>query len=527
MKTLNVSYLRVSTANQREAETIETQRYSLARYFEQNKIKPDFQFEDDGVSGGIEIHKRPQGSQLYRLMSEGRIRRLFVFGLDRIGRDTIDSLLFIRLAETHSTQIIGISDGTDTTREGSTLETEIRTVIAAQYKRDCTRRTKAGLRRRATEGKVSTRAPFGFQVVEGRLAIDETRAKIMAGVFRDVARGLRTKEIVTRLNESGAPSPTGKGWRHDTLIYLLKHRAYAGEYVSFATPKKRPGGGRRIPRDPKEAVIVSCPEIVSPDLFTAVQERLAFNRRWNANGGKRTYMLKSLIRCGRCGLTYVGHSIVGRRYRDRVYPPFRYYECGSLGNRDYEFCRNRRINADRIELAVWSEIECFIETPSTVIEQFAFRYNQKALLDQKNMGRNRKRIETAKSKNLEARDRLIMALARGIITDRDAQVGFDELTREAEILTKTETELQESQTQEGAARKRIMDAEALLLALRKRLDQGLTPEKKLQITQRLVKQAVVTLGADGRATVAVEYVLPSPVCFAPIGSAFKDSSLKK
>jgi hypothetical protein len=162
-----------------------------------------------------------------------------------------------------------------------------------------------------------------------------------------------------------------------------------------------------------------------------------------------------------------------------------------------------------------------------VIEQFAFRYNQKALLDQKNMGRNRKRIETAKSKNLEARDRLIMALARGIITDRDAQVGFDELTREAEILTKTETELQESQTQEGAARKRIMDAEALLLALRKRLDQGLTPEKKLQITQRLVKQAVVTLGADGRATVAVEYVLPSPVCFAPIGSAFKDSSLKK
>jgi len=96
MKNLDVSYLRVSTAVQREAETIETQRYSLARYFEQNRINPDFQFEDDGVSGGIEIHKRPQGSQLYRLMSEGRIRRLFVFGLDRIGRETIDQLLFIR-----------------------------------------------------------------------------------------------------------------------------------------------------------------------------------------------------------------------------------------------------------------------------------------------------------------------------------------------------------------------------------------------------------------------------------------------
>lgn len=223
----------------------------------------------------------------------------------------------------------------------------------------------------------------------------------------------------------------------------------------------------------------------------------------------------------------MGHSIVGRRYRDRVYPPFRYYECGSLGNRDYEFCRNRRLNADRIEATVWSEIEGFIETPSTVIEQFALRYNRKAVSDQKNSGRSRKKIETAKNKNLEARERLIMALARGIISDRDAQLGFDGLTMEAESLADAENALSQSHAKEGAERKRIIDAEALLLALRKRLDQGLTPEKKLQITQHLVKRAVVNPTADGRTTVAVEYVLPSPVCFAPIGSASKDSSLKK
>lgn len=238
-------------------------------------------------------------------------------------------------------------------------------------------------------------------------------------------------------------------------------------------------------------------------------------------------MLKSLIRCGRCGLSYVGHAIVGRRYRDRVYPDFRYYECGSLGNRDYEFCRNRRLNADRIEAAVWSEIEGFIETPSAVIEQFALRYNRKATLDQENLGRNRKKIETAKKKNLEARERLIMALARGVITDVDAQRGLDELAREAESLAHAEVELKQSQAEESTHRRRIVDAEILLLALRERLNQGLTPEKKLQITQHLVKRAMVNPSADGRITVAVEYVLPSPVCFAPIGSTFRDSSLKK
>src|SRR5688572_21637690 len=99
MNALNVSYLRVSTANQREAETIGTQRHALARYFEQHGIKPDLEFEDDGVSGGIEIHKRPQGRELYRLVSEGRVARLYVFDLSRIGRNTVDNLLFLQLAE--------------------------------------------------------------------------------------------------------------------------------------------------------------------------------------------------------------------------------------------------------------------------------------------------------------------------------------------------------------------------------------------------------------------------------------------
>src|SRR6185437_3087060 len=104
------------------------------------------------------------------------------------------------------------------------------------------------------------------------------------------------------------------------------------------------------------------------ELFDAVQERLAFNRRWCANGGKRFYLLKSLLRCGECGLTYVGHSVVGRTYRGKhhvsKYADVRYYECGREGNRDYDNCGTARLNADRIERAVWGEIESFILSPS-------------------------------------------------------------------------------------------------------------------------------------------------------------------
>lgn len=531
MKGLTVSYLRVSTANQRDAETISTQRHALARYFEQHGIKPDSQFEDDGVSGGIEIHKRPQGGQLYRLISEGRVARLFVFALDRVGRDTIDNLLFLRLAESHGTQVIGISDNTDTSREGSTLETEIKTVIAAQYRRDRIRQSKAGLRRRAAEGRISNRPPYGFKLIDGRLAIDEPKAEVMRGAFRSMAQGVRTKDIVARLNESCTPGPSGKRWRHDTLVYLMKHTAYAGEYRSFITPKRRKDGGRRIKRDPSEAVTIACPSIVSREVFDAVQERLAFNRRWCANGGKRFYLLKSLLRCGECGLTYVGHTVVGRRYRgkhrDYSYADVRYYECGRNNNRDYEKCGNKRLNADRLERIVWSEIESFILSPSRVVDQLVARYNRQAVQTQKHATRDLRRVQDAQHKNKQARERLTLAVAKGVVSDDDARTAFEELRREAEALAAAEAELQNQARSHAEHGRRITNARELLEALREKLEAGLSPEKKAELVRRLIGRATITKNADGAVAVVVEYVFGVPSCFAPIGFALSDSSRKK
>lgn len=527
MKLLTVSYLRVSTANQRDAETISTQRHALARYFESHGIKPDLQFEDDGVSGGIEIHKRPQGSELYRLVSEGKVSQLFLFSLDRVGRDTIDSLLFLRLAESHGTQVIGISDGTDTNREGSTLETEIRAVIAAQYRRDRTRQSKAGLRRRAAEGRISTRPPFGFKVVDGKLEVDEAKADVMRFAFKSVAQGIRTRQIVSMLNERAAPSPSGRGWRCDTFIYLLKHTAYAGEYRAFVTPKRVGGRARRVPRDPADAITIPCPAIITRELFDTVQERLAYNRRWTANGAKRFYLLKSLLRCGLCGLAYVSHNIHGRKYRGRKYKDTRYYECASCTHRDYEYCRNVRLNADRIERAVWGEIESFILSPSHVIDQLVSRFNTQALQSEKHAKRDLKRTQEAQRANLKARERLTMAVANGIVSDADARAGFAELTREAEALANTEAAMLQSANDRNAHHRQVTNARELLEQLRARLNAGLDLEKKAELARRLIRRGIVSLSAEGKASVTIEYVFARPASFGSVGFALADTLAPK
>jgi site-specific DNA recombinase len=529
MSDLICSYLRVSTANQRDEQTIETQRYALDSYCELHgiQIDPSFRFEDDGVSGGIEIHKRPRGGELYKLINSGAVNCLLLFHADRIGRDTIDSLLFHRLAETQGTRIIGIADGTDTGREGSVFTTEMRAVVAAEYRRDVVRRTRAGLRRRAAAGKISTNPPFGYLLDDGHLVVDEHKAEIVTRVFAKAARGDRTRDIVQWLNESNAPSPRGKGWRHDTLIYLLKNHAYEGKFVSFGTPRRRPGGGRRIPRDPKEQVIISCPAIVTPEIFEAVQSRLAFNRQWCSTSGKYFYLLKSLIRCGQCGRAYVGHTITGRRYKETKYPNFGYYECGTVSNRDYEFCGNVRVSASRLETAVWDQIERFISSPSQILGRLSTRYNRQAEVGSTTADRKWKRIGELKAKNLEARERLALAVARGILGDDDARRASEVLLREFGELESGLAELGRSRSETEVHRKRLLNAEAVLTALRERLDQGFNPQKKAEITRSLVRQAVVTKTGEGRAQVAVQYVFPCPANFSPGGFPLSASSRKK
>ena len=238
-------------------------------------------------------------------------------------------------------------------------------------------------------------------------------------------------------------------------------------------------------------------------------------------------MLKSLIRCGKCAHAYVGHAVVGRQYKGKVYPEFRYYECGSLSNRDYEFCGNARVNASRLETTVWDQIESFISSPSKILERLANRHNRQAASGDVAVDRRRKRIETLKAKNLEARDKLTLAVARGVVTDDDARRANETLAREFLELERESVAMNDARGESESERRRLLDAKAILAALQKRLEAGFNPQKKAEITRCLVRQAVVNKNSNGRPQVDIQYVFPSPVGFSPSGFAFRASSRKK
>src|SRR5215212_7787035 len=82
-------YLRVSSEEQRDRETIEIQREFLEPYCELYGFEVVKTYADDGVSGTISLHERPEGRQLLDDAQRGKFQAVLVYRLDRLGRSLL------------------------------------------------------------------------------------------------------------------------------------------------------------------------------------------------------------------------------------------------------------------------------------------------------------------------------------------------------------------------------------------------------------------------------------------------------
>src|SRR5215218_288410 len=82
-------YLRVSTEEQRERQTIETQRQFALRWLEQQGIDSARFYVDDGVSGTLPLEDRPAGRRVLEDANAGELASVVVYKIDRLGRDPL------------------------------------------------------------------------------------------------------------------------------------------------------------------------------------------------------------------------------------------------------------------------------------------------------------------------------------------------------------------------------------------------------------------------------------------------------
>jgi site-specific DNA recombinase len=204
-------YLRVSSEEQREAGTIQTQRESLERYAAQREFEVVELYADDGVSGTFLLHERLEGKRLLEDAKEGNFETVLVYKLDRLGRTQLGILDAADRLERLGVALRSATEHYETATPQGRLMFQMLGSFSEFERSTIKQRTRDGLHREYREGHYMGRAPFGYLADEhGHLQVVPEEAEIVRQIFGRIAAGGTLYSVAARLNDLGVRPPSWK-----------------------------------------------------------------------------------------------------------------------------------------------------------------------------------------------------------------------------------------------------------------------------------------------------------------------------
>ncbi|MGC9998475.1 MAG: recombinase family protein [Bryobacteraceae bacterium] len=529
-------YLRVSTEEQRERQSIATQREFGERYCQLHSLAVSRVFADDGVSGTIPLDQRPDGSQILRDARLGKFDQLLVYKLDRLGRETRLILNAVAELEKLGVRIRSMTEEFDTGTSTGRLMLTLLSGFAAHEHSVIRERCVAGTLRVAEAGAwLGGIVPYGYRkvgekrdahlVISGEpipgLAMSE--AEVIGEVFRMasaehascpiIAELLNTLHIPCAYVRDGRLALRGKRkertsgvWRPGRIRWLITNKTYMGVHEYG----KRTTSGRPV-------ITRAVPAIVTEAIWKKAQKTLQDNFLFGKRSARNQYLLRGLIKCGLCGRTYVG-TAANRPNGKREF----YYKCNGAHSPSVygagERCRAKAVRGDYLETQVWSDVEMFLRNPQPVLEQLHARLES----DAQGSDQIRKqvtRLEGLLAQKATERSRVVGLYRRGRLTDADLDAQMEEVGKEEAALEAQLAELRGRIVGADSVGATVTSAEALLAKLRKRLDEPVSWEMKRRLVEVLVAGVRVdTVEECGvrQSKIAVTYRFSEPDLPLPI-----------
>jgi site-specific DNA recombinase len=397
-------YARVSSEQQAGSNTIASQLAALEARIaaDQMTVLPEHRFVDDGYSGATLI--RPALERLRDLAASGALDRVYVHSPDRLARRYAYQVLLVDELRRAGVEIVFLNRQIGTSPEDDLL-LQVQGMVAEYERAKILERSRRGKRHAARRGllNVLAGAPYGYRYLGkhdgggvARYEIIEEQARVVRQVFEWVGRERASiGEVCRRLRQQGSPTSRGKPvWDRTTVWAMLRNPAYKGE-AAFGKTRVEPRPARLRPvrggsEQPRRAyglydapaedwITIPVPRLVDPVLFDAVREQLAENRRRSRQSGRGArYLLQGLLVCRLCGYAYYGKAISLRAAKGKR-RDYAYYRC--CGSDAYRFggqriCSNPQLRTDRLDEAVWREVERLLRDPGRIATEYTRRLDE-------------------------------------------------------------------------------------------------------------------------------------------------------
>lgn len=313
------AYCRVSTDNEDQKTSYDSQRIHYKNYIEEN---PNYEFvgiyADEGITG-TQTKKREQFNQMMSDALNGRIDLIIAKSISRFARNTVDTLNCARTLREHNVDIYFEKENIHTLGLSNELFLTLYSAFAQAESESISENVKAGVRMKMKRGElVGKYAPFGFIYDKelNKLVIDESKKDTIIYIFEEYSKGVGFRTIAINLNDNNIPSPTGVKWCHASVRRVITNEKYAGDlktgkYYSDNVISHK----RKINYGEKEQFFTSNHHeaIISRELWDKCQAILQKRSKivkpdGNRDKFSRKYPFSSKIYCGICGERFIRRS---------------------------------------------------------------------------------------------------------------------------------------------------------------------------------------------------------------------------
>lgn len=432
-------YARVSTSNQENEGTIETQLAAVNDFAKEKNYTIVQEYRDNGWSGDSIV--RPALDQLRMDVKNKVWEAVLMYDPDRLARRySYQELVLDELREA-GIEVLFVTTSAPKSEEDKILY-GVKGLFAQYERAKITERFRIGKIRKVRDGNIlTTVAPYGYTYIlnqkipnqpkkHGYYVINEDEARVVRMIFGWVANdGLTIRKVVTELQKLGIkPRKSKRGvWSTSTLTTLLRHKVYIGQAhwgssyavvpgkpLKFQQYKKIKKTSRKIkPEEEWIASKIPVPPIIDEALFAKARERLKSNYDLCKRNRKNHYLLAGKIRCV-CGRTRAGEGPQRGKHL--------YYRCT---DRVLSFplprtCNERGINARIADKLVWNKLVELMSSPELLEKQIhGWQNNQRSRV--KSAVGDTKTMEAEISKLKIQEDRYNKAYGAGVFTMEQLQ----------------------------------------------------------------------------------------------------------
>lgn len=361
-------YIRVSTAEQVEGESLTTQNKGIVEFAKLKGWDLVDVYADKGLSGA-KIEHRIQLQQMIKDAKEGKFELILFYKLSRFARNAREYQNLSHELEQHEVRLASVKEGIDPTTQTGKLISGV-LALFAEWEHE-TIKEQMSVNRMAKWKDLRSfvgRPPYGYIWNKEReqLEINQSEAKIYKRIVNMyINQGKSYSDIVIDLNNEGLKCKKAS-WSSPVIGRILKNPAYYGNYVvnQYVYEDSNRGAGTRRTKKMKPAsehINFPIEAMISKSEWDNIQKIREFRRNKSKHISEltNTFYLRDILYCQYCGGKV--KPVVGNKRKDGT--QLRYYSCywsriskKQLESKGRRKCWQPIMNADQLEKEFWSEL---------------------------------------------------------------------------------------------------------------------------------------------------------------------------